>query len=282
VTECNENNNGIFYWTVNVLPPCTFTLSGIIVELPAKGGSLSVKVITQGNGCAWTAVSNDSFIALTSGSSGSGNGMVRYTVPPNTNTVALVGTMTIAGQTFTVIQAIGGCTYSISPKKAKAKAAGGSSTVKVTPNFTDCEWTAVSNNPFITITNGMTGTGKGSVSYTIASNTDTVARIGTMTIASQTFTAMQAAAACEFSFSETNASFSAVGGSSNLTVTANGTNCAWKAAVRGSFIKITSGTSGAGDGTVDYVVDANTKTAARKGTITVGKERLTITQSGAP
>jgi hypothetical protein len=190
--------------------------------------------------------------------------------------------MTIAGQTFSVTQAIGGCTCSISPKKAKTKAAGGSSTVKVTPKYSDCDWTAASNDSFITITNGMNGIGMGSVSYTIASNSDTLARIGTMDIASEIVTVSQAAAACEFSLGATNASFGATGGANSVTILANGTNCAWKATSSARFITITSGSPGSGDGTVDYTVGTNMLARARKGTITIAGKKFTVTQSGAP
>ena len=79
---------------------------------------------TKGTDCSWTAVSNDPFITITSGSSGTGSGKVAFTVPGNTNTTALSGTMTIAGETFTVNQAAGGCTYKLSPKAGKLKATG--------------------------------------------------------------------------------------------------------------------------------------------------------------
>jgi len=171
---------------------CTFTLKPTSINLPAKGGSKTVKVKAQGTDCAWTAVSNDSFITITSGSSGTGSGMVRYSVPGNTNTAPLTGTMTIAGQTFTVNQARGGCKLTLSPKSAKYKAAGGSKTVKVKANLSDCAWTAVSNDSFITITAGSSGTGNGTVSYTVAPNT--TARTGTMTIAGETYSVTQAAA----------------------------------------------------------------------------------------
>ncbi len=174
------------------------------------------------------------------------------------------------------------CEYRLRPKRINVQAAGGPSIVKVVTNHRDCDWNAASNDPFITITASTNGVGEGTISYTVASNADTVARIGTMTIASETFTVDQAAATCEFSFAEPVASFSAAGGSSTLVVTANGTNCAWKANVSGSFIKITSSRSGAGDGMVDYTVAANMKPASRKGAITIGKEKLTILQSGAP
>jgi hypothetical protein len=171
---------------------CIYTLSATSITLPSKGGSKTLKVKTTGTDCAWTAVSNDPFITITSGSSGTGKGTVHYTVPGNTNsTSSLSGTMTIAGQTFTVNQAIGGCTYSLSPKKIALKAAGGSKTIKVKPNFSNCDWTAVSNDGFITITAGASGTGSGTVGYSVAAN-DGAARIGTITVSGSTFTVTQA------------------------------------------------------------------------------------------
>ncbi len=68
------------------------------------GGSDSVSV-TASNSCAWTATSNAGFITITSGSSGSGNGTVGYTVDANTSTTPLTGTVYIADQVFTVTQA---------------------------------------------------------------------------------------------------------------------------------------------------------------------------------
>jgi uncharacterized repeat protein (TIGR03803 family) len=259
---------------------CTFTLKASSVVIPAKGGSGTVSVKPEGKDCEWTAVSNDPFITITSGSSGTGNGTVKFTIPGNTNSTQLIGTMTIAGLNVTIAQVAGGCSYALSPKDEKVKDTGGTGKVAVTPNFTDCDWTAVSNNGFITVTAGASGAGKGTVSYIVATNATTVPLTGSITIGGETFAIDQAAAPCEFSLGDTAASFSSAGGTSNVTVTANGTNCTWKAVISGTFIQITSDTSGSGSGTVDYTVEANTKTATRKGTITVGKEKLTITQSG--
>ncbi len=103
VAECDKDNNGIFYWTVNVLRACTLALSTTNAVFDAAGGSGSVSV-SASNGCAWTATSNDGFITIISGSSGTGNGAVSYSVAPNTSANGLTGTMTIAGQTFTVTQ----------------------------------------------------------------------------------------------------------------------------------------------------------------------------------
>lgn len=83
---------------------CTFSISPASASYAAAGGSGSVTV-TAGAGCTWSAVSNASFITITSGSSGSGNGAVGYSVAANAGSASRNGTMTIAGQTFTVTQA---------------------------------------------------------------------------------------------------------------------------------------------------------------------------------
>ncbi|MBI2559745.1 MAG: hypothetical protein HYW14_01245, partial [Planctomycetes bacterium] len=63
-------------------------------------GSVSVTA-----SCSWTAVSNVNWITITSVSGSSGNGTVNYSVAANSSTNSRQGTMTIAGQTFTVNQA---------------------------------------------------------------------------------------------------------------------------------------------------------------------------------
>lgn len=92
---------------------------------------------------------------------------------------------------FTVNQATGGCTFKLSPKTGKIKAIGGTGTVKATPNFSDCASSAVSNDPFITITAGASGVGKGTVSYRVAANTNTTVRTGSITAAGETFVITQ-------------------------------------------------------------------------------------------
>jgi hypothetical protein len=58
-----------------------------------------------------------------------------------------------------------------------------------------CAWNATSNNPFITVTGGATGTGNGTVTYAVTANPTAAARVGTLTIALQTLTVTQAAGA---------------------------------------------------------------------------------------
>ena len=92
---------------------CSFSINPTSASFAASGGSASVAVTTQA-GCNWIAVSNNSFITITSGASGSGSGTVNYSVAANGST-ARSGSMTIAGLTFGVSQAgiSGGCTNAI-------------------------------------------------------------------------------------------------------------------------------------------------------------------------
>jgi glucose/arabinose dehydrogenase len=85
-------------------PPCTYAISPVSASYTRTGGTGSVAV-TAGAGCSWTAESNASWITITGGASGSGNGTVTYSVgpyggPPKKRN----GTATIAGRTFTVNQ----------------------------------------------------------------------------------------------------------------------------------------------------------------------------------
>jgi Zn-dependent metalloprotease len=83
---------------------CTFSISPASASVAAAGGSGSVSV-TAGAGCNWTAVSNAAFITITAGANGTGSGTVSYSVASNATTASRTGTLTIAGQTFTVTQA---------------------------------------------------------------------------------------------------------------------------------------------------------------------------------
>ena len=91
-------------------------------------------------------------------------------------------------------------TFTISPSSATVSAAATTGSVAVTASVATGGWTAVSNSSFLTITSGATGTGNGTVGYSVAANTATSSRTGTMTIAGQTFTVTQSAATSGLGF----------------------------------------------------------------------------------
>ena len=83
------------------------------------------------------------------------------------------------------------CSYEVSPGQASHGAGAGTGTVTVTAPH-QCKWVAVSSDPWITITGGTSGTGDGTVTYTVTANITPV-RTGTLTIAGIPFTVTQAA-----------------------------------------------------------------------------------------
>lgn len=249
----------------------------------APAGATGTITVTASSDCGWTAASDAAWIAITAGASGNGNGTVGFNVPANTG-AARTGTVTIAGLTSTIIQgAVGGpvppppagaCSYSLSPKNDSAPALGGTGTVEVKTTNT-CTWTASSNASWITLTSGASGTGDSRVGYLVLPNVGG-SRSGTLTIAGQTFTVTQSPLVCSYSVSPNNLKVDSPAGSDSISVSTSST-CSWTASSNVSWISVTSGASGTGDGTVTVAYSANTG-KDRKGTVMVAGRTVTIDQ----
>jgi glucose/sorbosone dehydrogenase/all-beta uncharacterized protein len=185
------NLNGTVSRITAVTQPCTYAINPTSQNVAAAGGGGTVAV-TAGAGCPWTAAPNVTWLQVTSGASGTGNGNVQYTADANTSTSPRTGTLTIAGQTFTVNQSgAAACTFSIAPTSANYTNTGGSGSVSVTAPA-GCGWTAVRNVTWLTITGGASGSGNGAVTYSVAPyGGPPKKRTGTLTIAGQTFSVQQ-------------------------------------------------------------------------------------------
>lgn len=83
---------------------CSYGLSESGHSHPPTASSGNVNV-TAGETCSWVAVNDPMWITVTSGSSGTGNGTVTYSITENTEAKRRTGTISIAGQTYTVTQA---------------------------------------------------------------------------------------------------------------------------------------------------------------------------------
>ncbi len=121
---------------------CTYFLNTNSAAVMATASTASISVTSS---CAWTATSNASWISITSGASGSGNGTVAYAIAANTGTTSRTGTLTVAGQTFTVTQAAATvsapvCTLSANPATITAGASA-TLTATCTPTATSHIWT---------------------------------------------------------------------------------------------------------------------------------------------
>ncbi|HEV8483615.1 MAG TPA: Calx-beta domain-containing protein, partial [Blastocatellia bacterium] len=169
---------------------CGFSITPLLDSFGINSGTGSVQV-TAAAGCAWTASANTSWLTINSGNGGTGNGTVNYSVAVNSGTYR-TGTMTIAGRTFNVAQA-GSCNATIDPVSRSFFSGGGTGTVYVRAPA-GCNWTASSNSSWVTITSATSGSGDGSITYSVAPNGTGAPRTGSLSVAGELFTVTQDAA----------------------------------------------------------------------------------------
>jgi hypothetical protein len=167
----------------------------------------------------------------------------------------------------------GECDYSVSPTALTVSSTNASGFVWITAG-SGCAWTAQSNASWITL-NIPSGSGGGIVGLTMAANTSTSSRTGTVTVAGTTVTVTQAGAACTLSI--TPVSLNVVAGDHNIAVTAP-TGCAWTASTTAAWISFPNGASGSGNGTLVVRFEPNSGTFSRSAIINVGPWRVFVSQ----
>lgn len=166
------------------LASSTYSLSPTSATINAAMGSGNVALTTP----TWTATSDSSWLTI-SPSSGTGNANLTWTAAFNSTTNARTGTITIAGQTFTVTQEGSVCHYNFAISGASVPSGGGNGSVNMLADG-GCSWSVTSDSSWLSSTSS--GVGNGTVSYSTAPNPGTAQRIGTLRAGGQTFTVTQA------------------------------------------------------------------------------------------
>ena len=243
--------------------------------------STGVVAITSQAGCAWTVSNTNSWVTILSGSSGSGNGQVLYSVANNTaSTAGRTGVVFIAGQPFTVSQSPGIiiCAYSISPSNRVHGFGATTGTVSVITQ-PGCAWSVVNTNPWISISSVPDGVGNGSVTYTLAANSSNAVRSGYVQIGDKNLFVTQSGVGCTISISPGSRTHGSASASNSIAVTAQ-VGCAWSALETNSWISFLTNPNGSGNGAVTYQLTANTNLQARTGAIYIGGQPFLVTQAG--
>jgi hypothetical protein len=142
-----------------------------------------------------------------------------------------------------------------------------------------CNWAAASNAAWMTISSGSTGTGNGRVEYRFAGNVSGQARTGTLTIGGLTFTVVQAG--CTYSLSHATDEVQVNDGSGAVNVSTT-SSCGWTAASNAAWMTISSGSTGTGNGRVEYRFAGNVSGQTRTGTLTIAGRTFTIVQAAIP
>jgi len=158
---------------------------------------LATTMTTQPS-CPWTASPGAAWLTVTSGTSGSGPGSIRFRVsdnwdPPRDGVVMVRWPTPTAGQNLLVSQA--GCFYSVNPAAITIGAAGGPGSFDVIqsavpntcggPTQDACLWTVQVDVPWITLSK-TTGRGDDRVPFTVAPNATGAPRTGIIRVRDKT------------------------------------------------------------------------------------------------
>jgi hypothetical protein len=128
----------------------------------------------------------------------------------------------------------------------------------------------------VTVTAGVSGTGNGTVNFTVAANGTGAARTATLTIAGQPFTVTQAAASvCSYALNPASVMLDAKAATGTVTVTTT-PGCTWKASTTADWIKL----GNASATKLTYSVAVNKLATSRTGTIQIGGATFTVIQRG--
>src|SRR6185369_5233847 len=141
VCAYNSKGNSAFSNTssaTTLADSCLYSISPTGASCGAGGSSGNVSVVAGAN-CHWNASSSVPW--MTTASSGMGNGMASYTVGVNPSASPRTGTLSVAGQMYSVTHDGVPCAYSILPTSASLDANGGAGSVSVTADA-GCSWTA--------------------------------------------------------------------------------------------------------------------------------------------
>jgi hypothetical protein len=175
-------------------PVCPGSLNPNKISFDAAGGTANMDVIAP-NGCAWTASPSVAWIGINSGTSGSGNGRLSFSVSPSPISGDRWGRIVVGSTTAVVFQKGLAGNATIAPVSANYPETGGTGTILVSTNAPDFAWDFSSNVSWIQslFCSKRLSIGAATVRYIVAQNIASSPRVGTISIAGHIFTVSQAA-----------------------------------------------------------------------------------------
>lgn len=262
---------------------CTYSL---VSSNAQHGGNRqttgTVSVATTGYySCGWTVVNTNSWITFPNGNYRVDSGSAYYAVAVNPSATPRTGVLTVNDMVFTVTQAGNTCSYFISTEAPLFPASGAFGALDLITQ-SDCAWTVVNTNSWLSLLFSPTGVGSWVIQYLVAANSNSAPRSGVLVVGDQLYTVKQEGAPCTYTVSPSSASYRPQATNGLIYITTGGTNCSWAVANTNSWITVTSAANGAGSATVRYTVLANPDSLARSGNLFIAGQPVTINQMGVP
>ena len=169
------------------------------------------------------------------------------------------------------------CAFSTSPTSYSISGNGGTSSFSLTTSA-GCQWSTVSQAPWLSITSGTSGTSSGTVGFSVASNPVTIPRMSTIQVGNASSIAsftVDEAGVCTYALSPGVVALPPGGGTDTISVNTQG-GCVWSAVPNANWLTITAGASGTGPGSFTLAASSNLYDMDLTGTITVMNQTLTV------
>ncbi|MGB2714987.1 MAG: BACON domain-containing carbohydrate-binding protein [Vicinamibacterales bacterium] len=256
-------------------------------------------IVTVERECDWTADPSASWIVLTAGKQGQGDGTVAYRVVENVDPEARRGSIAVSGQSVQIAQEPAPCRFSVSPAQLNVPSNGADMSIAVRTHSA-CSWTASPVASWAT-PSPVSGKGDGTVQVHIVANMGP-ARTGELTVAGQRIFLTQEARAqtpeppappepgpnppgppppqCSYELSAGSASFTADGGTGAFRVRTSAV-CPWTVLSSAPWVTIVGVPAGSGESEIRYLVAPNFSALARTAVLTIQSEVFRITQARA-
>jgi uncharacterized protein (TIGR03437 family) len=267
------------------------------LSIPAVSNTAQINVYADPS-CTWSySTDSPSWITFASvpqygTGTGTGSGSISWIASANVVPYSRSANIIVTGAgaagnvlTLNITQAGAVCAITLPQPFVSIGVSGGSGTFPVQAN---CTWSAASSAPWIAVPlNNTGGTTNGTVGYTVAPNGCATELSGAVSVtsftASQQFQIYQDGSPDNFAISPASATIPPAGTTGGIVNVTTGDGCAWSATVDVNWIKILSGSSGAGSGGIGYSVPANTG-PQRTGHITglPGRWVVTVTEQALP
>jgi hypothetical protein len=182
----DKRESGLSNEVVYNASSCTYSVSPASQSFTPNGGTGIIDVTTK-SGCSWTAISNSSWLVVSSNGSISGKGKVTLSALPNSSSSVRTATLAVVDQSVTITQtgqasytitASPGSNGAISPNGSMTVISGNSQTFNIMPNayyqVADVKVDGVSKGPITLYTfNNITSNHSISASFVMTSNTIT-------------------------------------------------------------------------------------------------------------
>ncbi|MCW5965022.1 MAG: hypothetical protein KIT83_13360 [Bryobacterales bacterium] len=280
---------GLLRWTLSLLllvalPVLMHAQAGLTVSPPngtfsGVGGTLDFQV-TVTAGTPWTAVSNESWLTVVAGSSGTGPGVVRLSADTNETNLSRTARLTVGSFIVYLVQDPLFAVVRFLPDAIAVPPSGVQRSITVIVEPPNLAWQATSSVDWITVITGR-DVGSGQVNFVVAANPTAATRVGQITVVGQSLTVTQTGSLASFTVSPSAVSIPFSGGAGQVTVTAQPDDARWGAFSLSPWISV-SGGQFTGSGVVSYTADSNPLGEVRQGNIRIADTLFVITQAANP